>query len=177
MTLTSMTRLTLSKPTFKGKDMKDIFESVIAQAPADWDNDLMSLSDELKDLAVFSWFQAKPSWIEDFLPEALHDLKKTWIRVLYEDTENFEKIINYWRDVYSVKHDITVEGNEDVFNHCAALGDFQTVCANAVDFISNERIIFGDMYKELIYLELEATLRDKLFEAQGLEESHGCDVI
>ena len=56
--------------------MKDIFENVIAQAPADWDNDLMSLSDELKDLAVFSWFQAKPSWIEDFLPEALHDLKK-----------------------------------------------------------------------------------------------------
>jgi len=29
MTLTSVTRLTLSKPTFKGKDMKDIFENVI----------------------------------------------------------------------------------------------------------------------------------------------------
>lgn len=157
--------------------MKDIFESVIAQAPADWDNDLMSLSDELKDLAVFSWFQAKPSWIEDFLPEAVFDLKKTMIKVLYEDPDNFEKILNRRRYVYSVKHDITEEGNEDVFYHCAALGDFQAVCANAHNFISNERISFADMYKELIYLELEATLRDKLFEAQGLEESHGCDVI
>ena len=151
--------------------MKCTFDDVIAQAPINWDSDLMSLSDELKDLAVYSWFKAHPSWINDYLPEAVYGLEKTMIKVLYEDSKSFEGILNERRSIYSEKHDIPVKGNEDVFYSSSALGDFETVCNGAVAFLNDNNIDYADMLKELIYLDLESTLREKIFAAQGLEES------
>tara|TARA_R110000796_G_scaffold201916_2_gene318150 strand:- start:766 stop:1233 length:468 start_codon:yes stop_codon:yes gene_type:complete len=151
--------------------MKCTFDDVIAQAPINWDSDLMSLSDELKDLAVYSWFKAHPSWINDYLPEAVYGLEKTMIKVLYEDSKSFEAILNARRSIYSEKHDIPAKGNEDVFYSSSALGDFETLCTDAAAFLDDSNIGYADMLKELIYLNLESTLREKLFDAQGLEET------
>ena len=152
--------------------MKCTFDDVIAQAPINWDGDLMSLSDELKDLAVYSWFKAHPTWIDDYLPEAVLSQSKSLIHCLYTDTPAFRPLLNGCRKSYSVTLVIPVEGNEDVFYSSSALGDFETICTDAADFLGSDHIGFADMFKELIYLNLENTLREKLFDAQGLEESY-----
>ena len=152
--------------------MKDIFESVIAQAPADWDNDLMSLSDELKDLAVYSWFKAHPTWIDDYLPEAVFGQSKSLIHCLYTDSSAFKPLLDECRKSFIVTTGFPIKGNEDVFYSSSALGDFETLCTDAAAFLDVSNIGYADMLKELIYLDVESTLREKLFDAQGLEESY-----
>jgi hypothetical protein len=151
--------------------MKCTFDNVISQAPSNWDNDLMSLSDELKDLAVYSWFKARPSWIEDYLPEAVFGQAKSLIHCLYTDSSAFKPLLDECRKSFSVTLAFPIEGNEDVFYSSSALGDFETLCIDAVAFLDNSNIGYADMLKELIYLNLESTLREKLFDAQGLGET------
>ena len=175
--MVTVTRLqcNLINATSKGKDMKCTFENVIESAPSNWDGDLISLSDELKDLAVYSWFEAHPSWIDDYLPEAVHEYGCKIMSCLYSGNfsdVSVELLLSNCRKIYSLKNNLPIEGNEDVFFGSAALGSFEDDCTNAVSFIGDERIDFADMLKELIYLSLETTLRSKLFGAQGLEESY-----
>jgi len=152
--------------------LSDIFEDVIEQAPQGWDNDLMSLPDALKDLTVYSWFKAHPTWIDDYLPEAVFSQSKSLIHCLYTDTPAFRPLLNECRKSYSVTTGFPIEGNEDVFYSSSALGDFETICTDAAALLGSDHISFADMLKELIYLNLENTLREKLFDAQGLEESY-----
>ena len=152
--------------------LSDIFEDVIEQAPQGWDNDLMSLPDPLKDLTVYSWFKAHPSWIDDYLPEAASGAGQALVKLLYEATKSFEITLNARRSIYSQAHNIPVEGNEDVFYSSSALGDFETLCTDAAAMLGSDDIGYADMLKELIYLNLESTLREKLFDAQGLEETY-----
>ena len=151
--------------------LSDIFEDVIEQAPQGWDNDLMSLPDALKDLTVYSWFKAHPTWIDDYLPEAVFSQSKSLIDCLYTNTPAFGTLLNECRKSYGVTLSIPVEGNEDVFYSSSALGDFETICTDAAAFLGSDHIGFADMLKELIYLNLENTLREKLFYAQGLGET------
>lgn len=152
--------------------MKCTFDDVIAQAPINWDSDLMSLSDELKDLAVYSWFKAHPTWIDDYLPEAVFGQSKSLIHCLYTDISAFKPLLDECRKSFIVTTGFPIEGNEDVFYSSSALGDFEAVCTDASACADVSNIGYADMLKELIYLDVESTLREKLFDAQGLEESY-----
>lgn len=151
--------------------MKYNFENVIALAPADWDNDLMSLSDDLKDLAVYSWLRAHPSWIEDYIPEACFESGELFIEVLYRNAQSFRGLFESLQLIYADKENISMEEHEDVFYHCAAFGDTKRLHFNAVVGSDSDSLSFADWYRDAIYLSIEDTLRDKLLSAQGLCEA------
>lgn len=151
--------------------MKYNFENVIALAPADWDNDLMSLSDDLKDLAVYSWLRAHPSWIEDYIPEACFEYGELFIEVLYRNAQSFRGLFESLQLIYADKENISMEDHEDVFYHCAAFGDTQCLHSDVVVVGHHGGESFADNYRDAIYLSIEDTLRDKLLSAQGLCEA------
>lgn len=153
--------------SIKGNIMKYNFENVIAEAPQDWDNDLLSLPDDLKDLAVYSWLEAYPSWIEDYIPEACYEHGPMLIYLLYNKPEHFEAVLETVQRIYAKRENIKQEDHEDVFWH-TNVGDLKDFFNYRLDHRDNSVLSFTDNYRDAIYLSMEDTLRDKLLSAQGL---------